>query len=936
MTMTTPGIPLSPSLERASQRFHRTERIRSWALVQNLLTAHPEYGRNLARKLSSEVGPRDGEQRTVDEWLANLQQMFDPQQMRQLNGRVGILGLARLDPTLHQYLESWEFIAALEEELREPFESLLRERAGEGARAPRIRQEEPEPGRRDTRSASISGDARATIAAGYVSDHVHADAPDQLDITDEVQTIAHVLASKRVMPPLSLGLFGDWGTGKSFFMTKLQAYIRALAQHYRQEEKETGVPSEWCTRVLHIEFNTWHYSDANLWASLVTRIYEALQEELQPGTSDDELKQRLQMEVQNAQGVTHEAQVQFSEAETRVKNTNAALHESRARMQAQEGQVEQLIGDVRTLLSDNPQVRDDLENAADALGVPAAAESYRALQELHDNIVSLSGRLSAIGMAALRAPGALLLLALLAIALPAGVSWLLTQPWLNLSAMGRRVIEVSTLLVGVVAWLQRQVGRGVNLVQTIDEGLNTARAARERRIENNKEVREALQQLALAASEQEAARQNLERAQAELQRLQIELKELSPERKLFRLLEERGRSATYTQHLGIISLIRRDFDKISGELAKMEQEPRDLTCDPPPIQRIILYIDDLDRCRPERVVQVLEAVHMLLAFPLFTVVLGVDPRWLRHSLAQQYPAILGSDGADAGESSAFYSTPQDYMEKIFQIPFALRRVEKTGYRNLVADLLKPPLLASKGDTEDRSQGEIARDRLDETGVSWQPGPEGKGETHGVEERGGDASRPEQREHRSFTPIAARQLEFTSWEKQDIDRLWRLFTSPRTVKRFINTYRLLRASVRAEDVHAFEGSESDPGEYQIALLLLAIVSSSPNEMALFQSHLLHWSAQPEASERNQAPWYWSEVLEEIRQPLSALDPDWADIDAALQPAVDESFMRGFSKDVLVHWSLRVARYSFSVVPPRAPQRGHQESSRYPSRPVVVGG
>jgi hypothetical protein len=46
------------------------------------------------------------------------------------------------------------------------------------------------------------------------------------------------------------------------------------------------------------------------------------------------------------------------------------------------------------------------------------------------------------------------------------------------------------------------------------------------------------------------------------------------------------------------------------------------------IDRIVLYIDDLDRCSTETVSQVLDAVHLLLALPLFAVVVGVDPRWL--------------------------------------------------------------------------------------------------------------------------------------------------------------------------------------------------------------------------------------------------------------------------------------------------------------------
>jgi hypothetical protein len=43
-------------------------------------------------------------------------------------------------------------------------------------------------------------------------------------------------------------------------------------------------------------------------------------------------------------------------------------------------------------------------------------------------------------------------------------------------------------------------------------------------------------------------------------------------------------------------------------------------------------IDDLDRCSPERVVNVLEAVHLLFDDELFVVLLAVDTRWLEQSL----------------------------------------------------------------------------------------------------------------------------------------------------------------------------------------------------------------------------------------------------------------------------------------------------------------
>ncbi len=65
--------------------------------------------------------------------------------------------------------------------------------------------------------------------------------------------------------------------------------------------------------------------------------------------------------------------------------------------------------------------------------------------------------------------------------------------------------------------------------------------------------------------------------------------------------------------------------KIHIETDKTELDCR-IDWDLPELNRIVLYIDDLDRCPPKRVVEVLQAVHLLLAFELFVVVVGVDAR----------------------------------------------------------------------------------------------------------------------------------------------------------------------------------------------------------------------------------------------------------------------------------------------------------------------
>ncbi|MFD1052515.1 P-loop NTPase fold protein, partial [Kibdelosporangium lantanae] len=48
------------------------------------------------------------------------------------------------------------------------------------------------------------------------------------------------------------------------------------------------------------------------------------------------------------------------------------------------------------------------------------------------------------------------------------------------------------------------------------------------------------------------------------------------------------------------------------------------------------YIDERDRCPTPVVIKVLEAVHLLLAFPLFVVVVAVDATWLTSSLRDHF------------------------------------------------------------------------------------------------------------------------------------------------------------------------------------------------------------------------------------------------------------------------------------------------------------
>src|SRR5262249_20369581 len=92
---------------------------------------------------------------------------------------------------------------------------------------------------------------------------------------------------------------------------------------------------------------------------------------------------------------------------------------------------------------------------------------------------------------------------------------------------------------------------------------------------------------------------------------------------------------------------------------------------------------------------------LLLAFPLFVVVVAVDPRWLRECLEMHYPRLLATSEKEA-HGLTTPSTPQDYLEKIFQIPFYLRPISGRGYRNMIDGLTSPDLdlgAPSAGETQ---------------------------------------------------------------------------------------------------------------------------------------------------------------------------------------------------------------------------------------------
>jgi len=376
------------------------------------------------------------------------------------------------------------------------------------------------------------------------------------------------------------------------------------------------------------------------------------------------------------------------------------------------------------------------------------------------------------------------------------------------------------------------------------------RAATERAGAEANALQRELDRLGQAAAQAERDRIQ---AQQKVDQIRSEIEDIRAGRRLEQFIRDRAGSDDYRRHLGIIATIRRDFGALAALLDQVRREgarppqpapdanggaPAPTAPSAPPVRRIVLYIDDLDRCPEERVVEVLQAVHLLLAFPLFVVVVGVDSRWLLRAVQSQYERLLTSErnaaqaGVPTDDAAHWASTPQNYLEKIFQIPFTLEPMDARGFERLLGSLItvrapavKPVDAAVPKAEADAGGAQLAND-VKESDTDTESAAAGLDEQwldDENEDEEDDASEDE--DDAGLNPPG---LEVESWELTYMSGLAPLIGSPRMAKRFANVYRFIRAALSGEALHKFTGTAEKPGDFRAVSLLLALLTGFPGE------------------------------------------------------------------------------------------------------------
>ena len=579
--------------------------------------------------------------------------------------------------------------------------------------------------------------------------------------------------------------------------------------------------------VLQIRLNAWHYADSILWASLAVEIFERLADP-EPvdrqtweewvrsrGDPDRGRREELLGNLESYRRIRRE----LNDRVTRLEQEKLTLGQAHAQMITQ--RASQASGypltDIAGELASDSRVREALSEVGAAVGAEPAVDE---LTSLASELRTTSGYLPAVWRAM---RGESVFVGLLSVALV--LAFVTTGMFVWLGSGGSGWVAAIPALASVGSFLtaaKRHLLPATEAVNTalrvVESAVMTATSVHaELAARRSREERELASKLHALDQQIEEKSRELSAADQRIATTKAEAEALAVGRQLYDFLTE---SATgYQKQQGVIGMLHRDFRQLDAKMSALRAQRGASLAQPNPnygrthdleaIDRVVLYIDDLDRCPPDKVLEVLEAVHLLLALELFVVVVGVDPRWLERSLRHQYRHLVRSGNPD--DDVYLQLMPLEYLEKIFQIPLALPEMEEGAYKQLVLSLApgaRPsvsepaPRAPAASHTTVPGQGDLAEPAPTRVVLEVQDGSAASGEQGST-------------------------LDLTTPEVEFAQRLGLLVATPRAAKRLLNTYRFIRATQHVGSRSRFLGSDGQAGEYQALLTLLAIAAGYPS-------------------------------------------------------------------------------------------------------------
>ena len=89
------------------------------------------------------------------------------------------------------------------------------------------------------------------------------------------------------------------------------------------------------------------------------------------------------------------------------------------------------------------------------------------------------------------------------------------------------------------------------------------------------------------------------------------------------------------------------------------------------IKRVVVLLDDLDRCQPERIIETLEAIKLFLSVKKTTFIIAADDNVIQYAIKKKYPNVDGFN----------VELDKEYIEKMIQLPIQIPELSSKDVQN---------------------------------------------------------------------------------------------------------------------------------------------------------------------------------------------------------------------------------------------------------------
>lgn len=135
----------------------------------------------------------------------------------------------------------------------------------------------------------------------------------------------------------------------------------------------------------------------------------------------------------------------------------------------------------------------------------------------------------------------------------------------------------------------------------------------------------------------------------------------------------------------ILCKLKKD-DNTRTEIKNFRNEFKNLL-DKSKVESVIVFIDELDRCLPDTVLEVFEAMRLFLFVEGMSFVIGADERLIQYSIKSKYKEVPGNN-LDIGK---------EYLEKVIQYPLYIPQLTQAEVNQYLACLLLRQTLTAEDD-----------------------------------------------------------------------------------------------------------------------------------------------------------------------------------------------------------------------------------------------